>query len=217
MVKHGNFKYHGQPEIYSMQIFRRALFYIVLILFFSPALQAQIIGLGDLAGGDFSSGALGVSNDGSVVVGYGTSSSGFEAFRWEDGVMTGLGAFSGGDFRSIGNAISGDGSVLVGEASHSNGRMGFRWSDGVMSEIGSLTGSTGGSNALGVSMDGSVIVGNSGNSNGDSEPFRWEDGVMTGLGTLAGKIPESRMAILKPFHCEGKAFMSNGRHTWRDA
>ena len=48
-------------------------------------------GLGDLAGGVFSSFSAGVDADGSVVVGTGSSASGTEAFRWEASVMTGLG------------------------------------------------------------------------------------------------------------------------------
>ena len=39
-------------------------------------------GLGDLDGGFFGSKAYGISADGSVVVGQGSSSSGGEAFRW---------------------------------------------------------------------------------------------------------------------------------------
>jgi probable HAF family extracellular repeat protein len=41
-----------------------------------------MVGLGDLPGGSFSSVAVGVSSDGSVVVGVGNSASGNEAFRW---------------------------------------------------------------------------------------------------------------------------------------
>lgn len=42
-----------------------------------------MIGLGDLPGGSFSSTALGVSYDGSVVVGWGTTTNGQEAFIWD--------------------------------------------------------------------------------------------------------------------------------------
>lgn len=58
-----------------MQTIIRALFFTVLLLFLAPATQAQIVGLGDLAGGQFFSIATGVSNDGSVVVGYSKISS----------------------------------------------------------------------------------------------------------------------------------------------
>ena len=42
-----------------------------------------MVGLGDLAGGSFSSNANGVSADGSVVVGSGFTASGPEAFIWD--------------------------------------------------------------------------------------------------------------------------------------
>lgn len=54
--------------------------------------------LGDLSGGNFGSKAYDVSDNGSVVVGYGTSDFGREAFRWQNNVMVGLGDFSGGAF-----------------------------------------------------------------------------------------------------------------------
>ena len=74
-----------------------------------------MVGLGDLPGGDFSSGAYGVSGDGSVIVGYGSSASGLEAFRWtSDGGMVGLRRLmpGGADFESYAfHDVSGDGSV----------------------------------------------------------------------------------------------------------
>ena len=42
----------------------------------SPAFAASLTALGDLPGGDFKSTALGVSGDGSTVVGYSYSASG---------------------------------------------------------------------------------------------------------------------------------------------
>ena len=50
-----------------------------------------MVGLGDLPGGSFDSCAYGVSGDGSLVVGNGSSASGGEAFRWTaDGGMVDL-------------------------------------------------------------------------------------------------------------------------------
>ena len=64
-----------------------------------PAQAASFQGLGDLPGGVFSSSAGGVSADGSVVVGSGTSANGYEAFRWTQATgMVGLGDLSGGGF-----------------------------------------------------------------------------------------------------------------------
>jgi probable HAF family extracellular repeat protein len=67
---------------------------LVLILFFTYLLQTAVLaqasfqGLGDLPGGDFFSSAHGVSPDDSVVVGYSITANGFEAFRWENNVIT---------------------------------------------------------------------------------------------------------------------------------
>jgi probable HAF family extracellular repeat protein len=71
----------------------------------APSAHAEAVatfqGLGDLAGGSFSSFAIGVSADGSVVVGQGLSASGSEAFRWTSGTgMVGLGDLPGGLFFS---------------------------------------------------------------------------------------------------------------------
>jgi probable HAF family extracellular repeat protein len=58
------------------------------------------MGLGDLLGGDFNSAAFAVSGDGRVVVGSSLSTSGEEAFRWENGVISGLGDLPGGAIRT---------------------------------------------------------------------------------------------------------------------
>ena len=84
-------------------------------------------GLGDLGGGIFDSAARGVSADGSVVVGYGTSASGQEAFRWSGGLMTGLGDLPGGSFASGAQAVSADGNVVVGSSTSDNGPEAFVW------------------------------------------------------------------------------------------
>ena len=76
------------------QCFRR-LYSLSLVCVFSSSLHAQsFTPLGDLPGVTFVSQALGVSADGSVVVGASnTDLNGvnFAAFRWEDGVMANLG------------------------------------------------------------------------------------------------------------------------------
>ncbi len=89
-----------------------------------------MIGLGDLPGGQFSSGATGVSADGSVVVGMGSSAFALdhEAFRWTaEGGMVGLGDLPGGDFYSLARAVSGDGSVVVGYSKSALGQEAFIW------------------------------------------------------------------------------------------
>jgi len=143
-------------------------------------------GLGDLPGGIFNSGAEAVSANGSVIVGWSASKSGqWEAFRWEDGVMTGLGDLPGGAFNSMAHGVSADGSVVVGHGYVSGGHLqAFRWKDGVMTGLGYLPGGSG-SAGRAASSDGSVVVGECGVESGQ-QAFRWEDGVMTALEDLPG-------------------------------
>lgn len=77
--------------------------------------ETGMMGLGDLPGGSILGDALGVNADGSVVVGYASSSKGQEAYRWsaETG-MVGLGGLPGGNFRSTATAVSADGRTVVG-------------------------------------------------------------------------------------------------------
>jgi len=75
-----------------------------------PAFAFDFLPLGDLPGGTFSSEATGVSGDGSIVVGRGTSASGPEAFVWDaTNGMRGLGDLAGGIFSSEAWAISDEG------------------------------------------------------------------------------------------------------------
>jgi probable HAF family extracellular repeat protein len=119
------------------------------------------IGLGDLPGQRLDSWADGVSTDGSVVVGYGLSALGREAFRWTsaDG-MVGLGDLPGGEVISAASDVSDDGSVIVGNSHSSNGSEAFRWTPAIgMQGLGSLPGEGFHSSATAVSGDGSVVVG----------------------------------------------------------
>ena len=88
-------------------------------------------GLGILPGYTSSFG-MGVSADDSVIVGYNSSPSGHEAFRWtQAGGMVGLGDLPGGDFYSQGWGVSADGSVVVGRSNivSSLGMEAFRWTE----------------------------------------------------------------------------------------
>ena len=76
---------------------------------------STMVGLGDLAGGAFASSAKAVSPDGLVMVGYGTSALGTEAFRLVNGgSMVGLGFVDAAHDWSVANDLSADGSILVG-------------------------------------------------------------------------------------------------------
>lgn len=151
------------------------------------------VGLGDLPGGSFNSTANGVNADGTVVVGFGFSADGSEAFRWTfDAGMVGLGDLPGGGFRSIANGVSDDGLVVVGEGNGDDGQSeGFRWTAATgmvaLSEPGFRT-----RTANSVSADGSVVVG-TGISDLGNEAFRWtQAGGLEGLGDLPGDLFASR-------------------------
>ncbi len=86
-----------------------------------------MVGLGDLAGGSFSSQSHGISGDGSTVVGQGSSASGPEAFLWtQSGGMVGLGDLSGGSFSSTARGISANGSTVVGSGISASSPSGFK-------------------------------------------------------------------------------------------
>src|SRR5687767_13379004 len=135
----------------------------------TPSLTA----LGKLPGGVYYSTAIGVTADGSVVVGWSETAAAGQAFRWtRDGGMVGMGNLPG-DTGSLASGISADGSVIVGLSDSPASNQAFRWtSAGGMVGLGSLPGGVL-SFATGVSADGSVVVGSSGNSVGSGVAFRW--------------------------------------------
>jgi probable HAF family extracellular repeat protein len=146
-------------------------------------------GLGDFPGGSFDSSVYGALADGSVVVGHGNSTLGYEAFRWEDlnhnGKVDedekldyhpefGLGDLPGGNFYSSAWDISEDGLVVVGRSSSASGMEAFRWTaSGGMQGLGDLPGGLFESDAYDVSADGSVVVGYSESLLGN-EAFIWD-------------------------------------------
>jgi probable HAF family extracellular repeat protein len=141
--------------------------------------------LGTLGGGW--SVALGVSADGSVVVGWAYNAAGQKrAFRWTAaGGMQDLGTLGGDQSWALG--VSADGSVVVGWAYNAAGqKRAFRWTAaGGMQDLGTLGGDE--SAAYGVSADGSVVVGAAYNAAGQWRAFRWTAaGGMQDLGTLPG-------------------------------
>ena len=93
------------------------VFFLFCTISSSFAATANFQGLGDLPGGDFYSHAFDVSADGSTVVGWSRSASGYEAFRWTSASgMVGLGDLSGGNFYSEAYGVSADGSTVVGRS-----------------------------------------------------------------------------------------------------
>src|SRR5262245_28720679 len=94
-----------------------------------PASAQSFRGLGDIRPFGYNSSASGVSDDGTVVVGTGTSiPAGQQAFRWtKTGGMQGIGDLPGGDFRSSAQDVSANGSVIVGTGGSATGNEAFRW------------------------------------------------------------------------------------------
>jgi probable HAF family extracellular repeat protein len=194
MSTHNNHDIGCAPGIPGGNILARGAFLLALGVAAGAPAQ-EFTPLGDLAGGAFSSFAVGVSADGTVVVGFGNSASGMEAFRWTaGGGMVGLG-FLGDDGVSTGAlGVSDDGTVVVGFSSSASGSgEAFRWTEGGgMVGLGFLGGvDIPISQANRVSADGTVVVGFSVISSGQ-EAFRWtEGGGMVGLGDFAGGTFES--------------------------
>jgi probable HAF family extracellular repeat protein len=135
-------------------------------------------GLGFLPGANYSQ-ALGVSVDGSTVVGGNLpqSGQGGQAWVWTAATgMVGLGYLVPGYNYSVATAVNANGSVVVGIGEPSGGGYNaFRWTAatgmvnlGVSSTIGNNSQSYG----YGVSADGSVLVGKSTGALG-TQAFRW--------------------------------------------
>ena len=170
------------------------VFIAVLALSVTQEVQAgpMFMGLGG-ADSEFSSYALGVSGDGSVVVGQIQTTGGYfpyEAFRWTaGGGMVRLGYLPGGGKNSVARAASANGGVVVGNSDSAlvaNGQV-FRWTiDEGMVAVGDPPAVNHRTVAWSVSVDGSVVVGHRSTADGN-EAFAW-----TGAGSmLIGPQPSS--------------------------
>ena len=158
---------------------------VALSLIATTGWSQTLTWLGTL-GGNYSLG-LGVSADGSVVVGYArTDTFTDRAFRWT--ANDGMQALVPGFDWSYAMGISADGSTVVGYA----GTRAFRWTaDGGMQSLGTLQGGFS-SRAFAASANGSVVVGWSYNADRQLRAFRWTaDGRMQELGTLGGTLSEA--------------------------
>ncbi len=122
------------------------------------------------------------SADGNVIVGYGATSQGYEAFLWDAiNGTAGLGDFPGGDFFSRAYDVSADGSTIVGSGARGTGNpdTAFIWDaqhgmrsiqDLLIAGGLDLTGWTLRS-ALAISDDGSIILGRGINPDGQNETW----------------------------------------------
>src|SRR5262249_13054388 len=131
-------------------------------------------------GGGFQSIAFAASLDGSVVVGFGSSFSGIEAFRWTAGSgMVGLSDLAGGLGRSTALGVSADGSLVVGQGTNAIGPEAIVWDatngmrelDQVLAGLGVSTAGWTLYAASGVSADGQTIAGWGRNPSGSTEAW----------------------------------------------
>ncbi len=139
------------------------------------------------SGSQFSSQALGISRDGSTVVGFGTRESGDEAVRLAGGTPLPLGRLHLDDEGSYALGVSGDGGVVVGYSLGSTEEEAFRWtaSDGLVG-LGYLSGANPQSGAHAITDDGSVVVGYARDGDGNLQAVRWEGGTVSILADLPG-------------------------------
>jgi len=150
------------------------------------------IALPDIPGGQTGSQALGISSDGNVLAGWGSSSAGLEAARWVNGNVVAMGDLSGGEYHSAAALVSDDGSTIVGTGYSTFGGEVFVWKAGTgMVGLGDLPGGDFSSEPFGMNGDASVIAGKASSSQGP-EAMRWKQaGGMQGLGDLPGGAFES--------------------------
>ncbi|VEP12000.1 PEP-CTERM sorting domain-containing protein [Hyella patelloides LEGE 07179] len=152
------------------------------------ARKAFFKGLGDIPGGNFDSSAFGVSADGNVVAGKGSSENGgWEALIWnntDEIIRLGdLGELSGSVYLSYSSAVSADGTIVVGSSGTT--KQAFIWNEANgMIGLGDLPGGSSNSNAYDISADGDFVVGSSNSANG-WEAFVWNKAAgMVGLEDL---------------------------------
>ena len=156
------------------------------------AVEPGFQGLGDLAGGTPFSEAYAISADGSSVVGYSSSTPGFQAYRWRSaGGMLGLGDLSGGAFSSIGLGASANGNVVVGRGLGNNGNEACRYEAGSFVALGgTIAGGFLGSQASACSAEANVIVGAREIAGFQREACRWvkvgANYTLQGLGDISG-------------------------------
>jgi uncharacterized membrane protein len=139
-----------------------------------------MVGLGDLSGGVFNSGAWATTPDGGIVVGESVDGSGNRAFRWTSaGGMVPLLTLSGTERAEVGRAVSSDGSVIVGEGSSANGSEAFVWTAATGAVgLDDFAGGSFNSSAYGISADGARIVGRGTSADGGLDAALWEQGTL---------------------------------------
>lgn len=139
---------------------------------------------------DLLSSANAVSDDGSVVVGWGRSGSGNEGFIFENNALTGIGDLAGGFFESYAHDVSSDGSIVVGSGWSDAGPEPIVFKNNELIGLGVPEGWSGGS-AWGVSADGTTIFGQLNGGAAVHAAFVYEIDSFTVLEDLAGGEEDS--------------------------
>ena len=98
----------------------------------SYADEQRFTPLGTLPAAQPESHALGVSADGSVVVGYCHTDSGDRACRWFENRIEELGGFPVSTTFSVAHAVSANGTVIVGQCETGGVPYAFRWENGAV-------------------------------------------------------------------------------------
>jgi probable HAF family extracellular repeat protein len=158
------------------------------------AANTSFVGVGALTGTNYYSQAMGISGDGSTVVGQSRVPGGAHAFVWtRAGGLVGVPDLPGGATEGLFFGASYDGSVAVGYGTRSlnldEATEAVRWTkDGGHVGLGDFPGGHFRSRAFGVSGDGQVVVGEgTGGGFADHGAFRWTaGGGMVSLGALGG-------------------------------
>jgi len=135
----------------------------------------SITGLGYLAPGGAQSLALGVSLDGTTIVGGSDTTGDYRAFViGSAGVMSELASLLG-TITSEAKAVNGDGTVIVGTATLSGRTSAVRWTNGVPADLGDLPDGFNFAIANACNLDGQVVVGYSSGAAG-TEAVVWRGG-----------------------------------------
>jgi probable HAF family extracellular repeat protein len=176
-------------------------------LAFAESCAWNIGGPGIRALGDFRDGpnisiATGISRDGTIVVGAGSTAAGYQAFRWtlESGMLP-VGVFAGYT-ETQASKISGNGAVIIGSGRRSFPARteAFRWTrDLGMVGLGDLPGGLTLSEAQCLSDDGVVVAGYSVSTGDEFQAFVWTPRYgMRGLGDLPEGPVESYAREMTP-------------------
>jgi probable HAF family extracellular repeat protein len=131
------------------------------------------------------SGAQGVSDDGSVVVGTCDDlANDYRAWRWTTAGMVDLGGLPGAGNQNFANAVSADGSIVIGQSLN----QAFRWTAGTGMQPLPLLAGANSAIASAITGDGSIIVGAAGFPAGEA-PVYWDAAGAHDFIELFGSVP----------------------------